>query len=61
MTKQEALLKAVEQTILHLNTTMELSTHPQPCYCYGCNLKKAYFDLQVTAFSCNPREATHEA
>jgi hypothetical protein len=56
MTKLQTLLKAVEQTIVHLNTTLELDKHIQPCFCYGCNLKKAYFDLQVTAFSCGPKE-----
>ena len=49
--KQKALLDAVKQTLIHLNTTIDLGKH-QGCFCYGCNLRKAYFDIQVTAFSC---------
>lgn len=58
--KQDALLKAVAQTILHLNTTLELSRHPSTCVCYGCNLKRAYFDIQIAAFSCGTAESVPE-
>ena len=36
------LVEAVQQTLLHLETTLELDKHPKECCCYGCNLKQAY-------------------
>jgi hypothetical protein len=44
MESEMKLLDAVQQTILHLETNMGLEKHPKECACYGCNLKKAYFD-----------------
>lgn len=42
------LMEAVEQTILHLETTLNLATHPASCCCYGCNLKTAYVNQVLT-------------
>jgi len=42
------LLEAVQQTLLHLETTLELDKHPKECCCYGCNLKQAYVNQVFT-------------
>lgn len=51
----EPLIAAVGVAVKNMNTSMELATHPQPCLCYGCALKKAYFDYQITAGACEVR------
>ena len=42
------LLEAVQQALLHLETTLDLAKHPKECSCYGCNLKQAYVDQVIT-------------
>jgi hypothetical protein len=35
-------MNAVKQTLIHLETTLKLSEHPESCTCYGCNLRREH-------------------